>query len=216
MAAIQPKIYQFRSTLCGFEPEIWRLFEVSANSTVAQLAYTAMVLYEMDASHLFSMLLKEKRRKRAGVRFEFDDDMTEIFVADNKSYNTSYNPAKTKLQQLTITRGREFLLEYDYGDSWVVSMTLKKIYEDPSLKETDLPRVLEGARYGIIEDCGGLYGLERLAQAYSLKSGSDYEYWKDWMGDQDFDIEEFNLEEMNLKLKTKVPKFKKFYENRYL
>ena len=38
--------------------------------------------------------------------------------------------------------------------------------DDPELKVRDLPRVIAGAGYGIVEDIGGTYGLYRLEDAF--------------------------------------------------
>ncbi len=54
---------------------------------------------------------------------------------------------------------------YDFGDNWQVSMVLEKIIEDKVLSGKELPRVLEGDGYGIIEDCGGVGGLEDITKA---------------------------------------------------
>ena len=43
----------------------------------------------------------------------------------------------------------------DYGGWLGGSHHLEKIFEDKELPGRELPRVLEGNGYGIIEDCGG-------------------------------------------------------------
>lgn len=39
---------------------------------------------------------------------------------------------------------------------------IRKIIIDETLSKKDLPRVLKGKGYGIIEDCGGIDGLKVL------------------------------------------------------
>lgn len=43
---------------------------------------------------------------------------------------------------------------YDFGDDWEINVKLEKIIIDETLSKKDLPRVLKGKGYGIIEDCG--------------------------------------------------------------
>lgn len=53
------------------------------------------------------------------------------------------------------------MFEYDFGDGWEIMIVLEKIIDtDSDISGKDLPRVLEGEGYGIIEDCGGSEGLD--------------------------------------------------------
>lgn len=51
--ATQP-ICQFYAELRGYEPRIWRRFQVARNITLARLGYILMTLFEMRAEHLFA------------------------------------------------------------------------------------------------------------------------------------------------------------------
>jgi len=44
-----------------------------------------------------------------------------------------------------------------------------------------LPRALEGAGFGIVEDVGGVGGLEQLVKALKNKKGKEYEMYKEWL-----------------------------------
>ena len=57
-------------------------------------------------------------------------------------------------------------MQYDYGDGWEVMLRLEEIIEDRELPGKELPRVLEGEGYGIIEDCGGPQGLAHLGEVF--------------------------------------------------
>ena len=94
---------------------------------------------------------------------------------------------------------------YDFGDNWQVSVVLEKITEDKELSGKELPRVLEGEGYGIIEDCGGVGGLEDIAKAFKKKKGAQYQEYCDWLGVSDLDLLAFDLDDMNFRLK-KVPR----------
>ena len=72
--------------------------------------------------------------------------------------------------------------------------------------------MLEGKGYGIIEDCGGVYGLAELAAAFHKKSGPEYEEFSEWLGCDELDLTAFDLEDMKFRLK-KVPRiYRDIYE----
>jgi len=103
---------------------------------------------------------------------------------------------------------------YDFGDDWQVSLTLEKVFTDKDLPGKELPRVLEGAGFGIVEAVGGPPGLENLVQAFKKKKGAEYKEYREWLGTGDFDITAFDLDDMNFRLQ-KIPRiYKASYEDR--
>ena len=83
-----------------------------------------------------------------------------------------------------------------------------------SLPGSVLPRVLEGAGFGIIEDCGGVPGLEELTEAFKKKKGALYKELRDWLGVDELDMSSLDIDDMNIRLK-KLPRiYKQIYEDR--
>ena len=219
--ASQP-IYQFYAELNNYQPKIWRRFQVPGNITMARLGYILMTLYEMQASHLFCITVPVRENAkldpslpgagtvlRDGIwRFELNNE--ELFPGEGeKSFDASAYKMRSVLQGCT---GEKLTLEYDYGDGWEIEVTLETILEDKELPGRELPRVLAGEGYGIIEDCGGTGGLECLAEAFRQKSGKDYENYRKWLGRDDLDLDSFDLDDMNQRLK-KVPRiYTELYE----
>lgn len=219
--ASQP-IYQFYAELKDYEPKIWRRFQVPGNITMARLGYILMTMYEMKASHLFCLTVPIRDNvtldeTRSGVgsvfpdkswRFEIDNE--ELFPDEGEEV---FDASAYKMRSILQGRqGEKLTLEYDYGDGWEVEITLESVLEDKELPGHDLPRVLAGEGYGIIEDCGGTGGLEQLAAAFRQKSGDDYENYREWLGRDELDLTTFDLNDMNLRLK-KVPRiYMELYE----
>ena len=176
---------------------------------MARLGYILMTLYEMQASHLFCITVPVRENAkldpslpgagtvlRDGIwRFELNNE--ELFPGEGeKSFDASAYKMRSVLQGCT---GEKLTLEYDYGDGWEIEVTLETILEDKELPGRELPRVLAGEGYGIIEDCGGTGGLER----------------KKWLDRDDLDLDSFDLDDMNLRLK-KVPRiYTELYEYGY-
>ena len=219
--ASQP-IYQFYAELKDYEPKIWRRFQVPENITMARLGYILMTMYEMKANHLFCVTVPIRDNVKldetlSGVgsvfpdkswRFEIGNE--ELFPGEGeKVFDASTYKMRSILQGC---QGEKLTLEYDYGDGWEVEITLESVLEDKELPGRELPRVLAGEGYGIIEDCGGTGGLEQLAAAFRQKSGDDYENYREWHGRDESDLTAFDLDDMNLRLK-KVPRiYMELYE----
>ena len=120
---------------------------------------------------------------------------------------------QTRLRQVLNEVDEQVQVNYDFGDDWLVKLTLEKIYLDRELPGSEFPRVLEGAGFGIVEDCGGAPGLNELVKAFKKKKGDDYEEYRDWLGIEDFDITAFDIDDMNFRLK-KIPRiYKQCYED---
>jgi hypothetical protein len=141
--------------------------------------------------------------------FEIPDEENEPYIRDGR---TLIDARDMKLSRCTGTPGRQFCLNYDFGDNWLVTLTLEKVIVDKKLPGRELPRVLEGEVYGIVEDCGGTTGLEELAKAFKAKRGPRYRELRDWLGVNDFDMTAFDLDDMNFRLK-KLPRiYAEIYE----
>ena len=219
--ASQP-IYQFYAELKDYEPKIWRRFQVPENITMARLGYILMTMYEMKANHLFCVTVPIRDNVKldetlSGVGSVFPDKSWRFEIGNEGLFpgegEKVFDASTYKmLSILQGCQGEKLTLEYDYGDGWEVEITLESVLEDKELPGRELPRVLAGEGYGIIEDCGGTGGLEQLAAAFRQKSGDDYENYREWLGRDESDLTAFDLDDMNLRLK-KVPRiYMELYE----
>ncbi|MDR1753352.1 MAG: plasmid pRiA4b ORF-3 family protein, partial [Eubacterium sp.] len=195
-------IYQFYAVLDDYKPKIWRRFQVTENITVARLGYILQVMFEMTASHLmaievpkgdnFAQYMKAKHPDLPpATPNEYYDNLIwryEIMDADLEPFSDPHR--NVKVADATMERLRHAVSEpkeklnfnYDFGDDWWVSLTLEKVFVDKELPGSELPRVLEGAGFGIVEDVGGTSGLEDLAKAFKKKKGADYKEFSEWLG----------------------------------
>ncbi|HHV09424.1 MAG TPA: plasmid pRiA4b ORF-3 family protein [Clostridiales bacterium] len=227
-------IYQFYAELDDYEPKIWRRFQVTDNITVARLGYIIQVLFEMTASHLMTIEVPQDENYNAYLRTRYPDlpsddslfhhDETiyryEIMDEDLETFDDPHrnvrivDAAETKLHNTVYHPNDRLRLNYDFGDNWWVSVILEKIFEDKELPGSELPRVVEGAGFGIVEDAGGVGGLEDLAKAFKKKKGAEYKQFSEWLGVKEFDMTAFDLDDMNFRLK-KIPRiYKQCYEDR--
>ena len=226
------QIYQLYAELKDYQPKIWRRFEVVSNITIARLGYILMTLFEMQARHLFCFDLPFSENYRIRMADQYSpeeiDKLTRAFFTKNPFYRNfrlelkneyiesspdSADAAEALLKNMLNLIGEHIEFTYDFGDNWEVVVKLEKMSSDGTTPASDFPRVLEGAGFGIIEDCGGVPGLGELAAAYKKKSGKVYKEYSEWLGMTDLDLVSFDLDDMNFRLK-KLPRiFRDIYEN---
>jgi len=215
-------IYQFYAELSEFTPKIWRRFQVMNHITVARLGYIIMTLFEMQANHLFvfDVPVEENYRKCVGgdnvnqqvmdifaENPELERMRIELFNEDSFSEFGKYtlDAAKTKVKNILTERTETLAFSYDFGDGWEIDLVLEEIIEDKELPGKELPRVLAGGGYGIIEDYGGPDGLEDLIKVFKKKQCLQYQQYCERLGVRDLDLSYFDLDDMNFRLK-KVPR----------
>ena len=222
-------IYQFYAELCEYTPKIWRRFQTADSISMARLGYIIMTMFEMQASHLFRFdvpfmdnLIKAVLKDKPIKDLPGDFDIKSLFSPEDKNWRVEiidensfdyYEPQEEKFVdaiQTTVSRvitnpGDVMTFSYDYGDGWTISIVLEEITRKSELPAKELPRVLEGEGYGIIEDCGGPYELEELAAEFKKKKGPRYRELREWMGIDSLNLSAFDIDDMNFRLK-KVPR----------
>lgn len=227
-------IYRFYAELEGYTPKIWRGFEINGTKTMAELGYTLMTMFEMQAAHLFCFTYESGAKTLSDLRKSYSDEKIkevlgesgfadlskvwrfelpseEIYENENEIWRDA---SKYKLKNITDKVPWQFSFEYDFGDGWCVNLTLENC-EKIEIDARELPKVLKGEGYGIIEDCRGVYGLNELAKAFKKKKGQKYNEYREWLGIDDIDFTAFDMDDINFRLK-KLPRiFKECYEYGY-
>lgn len=218
-------IYQFYAELNDYEPKIWRRFQIANNALFSKFAYVIMTMFEMQASHLFRFEISNEKDFQA-VLSELDDEIKAELLAKYKK-NPNYinttillpwdeeylfpdnedvmDATEEQLKDIFKEEGEEITFEYDFGDGWEISLKLEKMIIDKELPGRELPRVIDGEGYGIIENCGGVYSLKELRDFFKKKSGSRYREFCEILGTDELDLDVFDLDDMNFRLK-KIPR----------
>jgi hypothetical protein len=105
--------------------------------------------------------------------------------------------SKTTLQAVACSEGAQFVYVYDLGDGWQHLIQVEKVL--PPGPKAHYPICLAGKRACPPEDCGGAGGYMNLLEAIADPQHEDHDMMIDWLGD-DFDPEEFSVEEVNERL----------------
>lgn len=159
----KPKHYIFNISLEEYGREIKRKMSVDSNITLDQFCRCVIVSMRGDLSHPYTIKMNKNT---------LDESMA--------NYSLSY---------LNLKEKNRFKVIYDFGDNWVFNITVSKINE--GYAEEKRVKVLSGKGYGIVDDCGGPWGLSEIFDGTS-------EYW------EKKDINDFNLEEINNEIDMQI------------
>ena len=145
MATTSSKIYQFKLTLAGSKPPIWRRIQIPENYSFWQLHVAIQDSMGWEDYHLHQFTMSNSRTGlRIGESAELDDsDMV--------------NERKTKISKYFSTSNNKAIYEYDFGDGWEHQILLEKIIQADN--EVEYPICLAGKRACPPEDCGGIWGI---------------------------------------------------------
>lgn len=151
------------------------------------------ISYYLTKKQFYNMISKISKLICKGSTIVFDYPIIE----DSKKEEITRKLAKGANEE---NQRMEF--QYDFGDNWRFNIVLEKIFEDENISGKDLPRVIEGEEFGIIEDCGGTWGLEEVKKAFKTKKGEKYETYSNWLGKEELDLEKCDLDDLNFRLKN--------------
>jgi hypothetical protein len=176
-------IYQFKITLNGIRPPIWRRFQVKSDITFHQFHSILQKVMGWYNVHLYHFDLGFTGITDAEFAAEFDDGIAQ----------------KTKLNRYIREEKDKFRYEYDFGDGWDHTVILEKIL--PPEKGVRYPRCIKGKRACPPEDCGGVWGYAELLEILADPNNPEHDEYLEWLGG-DFDPEAFDLDKINRRLQA--------------
>ena len=177
------KILQFKISLKGSKPLIWRRFQVEDNLMFYDLHLIIQTVMGWENSHLYHFVYGKNSYIGNPDFLESDD------TVDDKETKISaiFDKPKTKV-----------IYEYDFGDGWQHDVLLEKILEkDP---KQHYPVCLKGELNCPPEDCGGIGGFYLMMETLKDKNNPDYEDTKEWIG-ENYNPDNFDLNLVNENLK---------------
>lgn len=174
------QVYQFKVTLRGIRPPIWRRFQVTDDLTFYQFHHILLDVMGWGGGHLHL----------------FDLDGWQITDAETLAggWSDGEDEEKAQLKKYIYREGQKFRYVYDFGDDWEHDVLLEKIL--PVEAGIRYPRCLKGKRACPPEDCGGAWGYADLLRSMADETHPERETYLEWLGGE-FDPEEFDLELVN-------------------
>ena len=181
MSKESQNIYQFKITLGGIKPTVWRRIQVPDYCFFWDLHVAIQDAMGWEDYHLHEFeILNPKTGERDLIGIPSDDDWGDVNVLPGW---------KTPLSSYFSSSNKKATYEYDFGDSWEHKITLEKMLPlDPG---ATYPRCLAGERTCPPEDCGGIWGYQELLEIMKDPKHEEYKERMELIGD-DFDPESFS------------------------
>lgn len=144
-------VCQFRITLLGIAPAIWRRIQVPESYSFWDLHVAIQDAIGWLDYHLHAFRFEAKQGRRVVM----------IGIPDEEFEEDSFIPSWTvPIADQFIRPGMTAVYEYDFGDGWEHEVLLEGILvREPKAK---YPRCLDGERACPSEDCGGIPGYQEL------------------------------------------------------
>ncbi len=193
----QMKIFQFKVSLPGTEPLVWRRFLVPGNITFGCLhdVIQAVMGWWDDHSHSFAFKSRKEQILPPGMAKEMAnypyDRREKFFSEDDVTLDERFRRA-----------GQKVFYTYDFGDYWEHELVLeeRRPYDGKQL----LPMCMDGDRAHPLEDCGGVWRHQQILamlEAPEEVNEEDLEWLRDWA--PNYDPTAFDIEKINRKLRPR-------------
>ncbi len=182
--ASQKQVFQFRLSLEGIQPEVWRRVQVPADFTLAQLHRVIQAAMGWLDYHLHEFAVSGHMYGVPDPDYDVDRK-----VVDDRT---------VRLRDLNLSPGSRMEHLYDFGDNWRHVLELEDVL--PAYGEDAIPLCLGGERATPPEDVGGVFGYEEFLEALSDSSHEEHEQMKSWVG-RPFDPKCFSTEEANRRIR---------------
>ncbi len=181
------QVYQFRITLKGIKPPIWRRIQVPEIYTFWDLHVAIQDAMGWDDYHFHEF---EVVNLSTGLKVNIG-----IPTPEDEFFSREVLPGwKEKIADFFSMENRTARYVYDFGDDWEHKIQLEKIL--PREKGVKYPICIKGKRACPPEDCGGVWGYAELLEIIKDPRHEEYEEMMEWLGG-DFDPEHFDVNEVS-------------------
>ena len=189
------KLYQFKVTLLGSTPPIWRRIHVQ-DCTLDKLHEHIQTAMGWTNSHLHQFEIKGERYGDP----ELLCDSFEDFECEDST--------ATMLSEILPKTGKRFAFKYayDFGDGWEHEV----LYEGspPLEKGNKYPLCLEGERACPPEDVGGVWGYAEFLEVIADPKHEQYYDFEEWAGE--FDPAKFSPKKATSEMRRGLPDWRHY------
>lgn len=176
------RVYQFKVTLEGIKPQVWRRIQVPETYSFWDLHVAIQDVMGWLDCHLHEFALVDPSTgERAHIGIPADDDFEderEVLPGWDRNIRDYFTAGNTRAKYT-----------YDFGDDWRHDVVLEKI--ESRIKGIAYPICIDGERACPPEDCGGARGYEKFIEIIMDPANEQYGKMLEWAGGE-FDPERFD------------------------
>lgn len=185
-------VYQFKITLLGSQPPIWRRIQVT-DCTLDELHEHIQTSMGWTNTHLHHFRIGEQLY---GDPLLLEESMEEFDYKDS---------TRTRVSKIVPKSGKRFSFryEYDFGDGWDHELLFEGCPKWEASQS--YPLCLEGERACPPEDVGGIGGFYELLATLVNPKHEQHEVVKEWVGD--FAPEKFDARRATREMKKGLPEW---------
>ena len=163
------QVFQFKITLLGIKPTIWRRIQLVDNCTFWDLHVAIQDAMGWLGYHLHQFEVMDgdfAEPQLIGIPSE-DDEIGTVAGWDFKvKPYLAINPT--------------FMYEYDFGDSWEHQIAWEGTFDKQPKQK--YPICLDGRRACPPEDVGGVCGFQNFLEAIGDPLHGEHEHYLEWVG----------------------------------
>jgi hypothetical protein len=187
------QVFQFKITLIGFKPVIWRRIQV-VDCTLDKLHEHIQTAMGWTNSHLHHFMIA---KKRYGDPELLDDDFNDFKCIDS---------TVTKLSKILPKDGKRFRFqyEYDFGDGWEHEILFEGC--PAAGRDKKFPLCIDGAGSCPPEDVGGVWGYAEFLEAITNPKHERHDEFREWSGP--FDADAFDAADATKAMKKGLPNWR--------
>jgi len=175
------RVFQFKVTLKGVKPAVWRRIQVPESYTFWDLHVAIQDVFGWDDYHLHEFeLMNPESGEIAAIGIPEGMGLFEREILAGW---------KQRISAWFSKDYRSALYTYDFGDEWEHIVKLEKIL--PREAKRKYPVCVDGKRACPPEDCGGVWGYGDFLKVLKDPDNEEYEDTLNWVGGK-FDPEHFD------------------------
>lgn len=188
------QVYQFKVSLLGIKPPIWRRIQVRETHSFREMHFAIQNTMGWGNYHSYDFYVGNTCIEADDGGFFIDDMWRDMPFHPRRPITRTLPASKTKIKDFIKKEKENIIYIYDLGDRWEHSVVLEKIL--PGKEGIDYPICIAGKRACPPEDCGGVGGYYHLLEIIKNPNHEEYEETIEWLGGE-FDPEHFDIDEVS-------------------
>ncbi len=159
---------QLKISLVGIKPLIWRRVVVNADISLGELHDVIQTVMPWCDCHLHKFYNKYQTYMVPFDDCEYPEQLLQI---------EAYEDAL--VEDVLDEKGQHLKYEYDFGDSWVHDILVEEVL--PPIEGHRDALFIKGKNAAPPEDCGSIWGYERLRKIMASPNDPEYNEMAEWL-----------------------------------